>query len=164
MAQVTFQPGEEVVRELRPSPLRGVPFLYLFTLGLYEVWRRRSRFILTDRRIIISKGVVNRSVRFLPLDRVQDATLKNQLWLASIQLTSAGGSAGVEQLYGLRTREAREFVHDIASRIGPAASGGLAGSHSNTSVADELQKLTQLRGQGVLTADQFETQKAKLLQ
>ncbi len=164
MAQLTFQPGEEVVRELRPSPLRGVPFLYLFTLGLYEVWRRRARYILTNQRVIVSKGVVNRTMRFLPLDRVQDATIKNQLWLASVHLSSAGGVKGVEQLYGLRTRAAREFVQDLTPRIGSAAPGGLTGSRSSVSIADELQKLTQLRDQDVLSTEQFETQKAKLLQ
>ena len=97
MAQLNFQSGEVVVRELRPTPL-GVWPLYIVTLGLYEIWRRRTRFILTNQRVIISKGVVNRAVRFLPLDRVQDATLKNQLWIASILLSSAGGVSGIESV------------------------------------------------------------------
>ena len=162
VAQLSFLPGEVVVREVRPSPLATIP-LYLFTLGLWEIWRRRTRFILSNQRVIISYGVLHRAVRFLPLDRVQDATLKNLLWVASIHLSSAGGSGGVEQLRRMRTRVARAFLEDLTPRIGPAAPGGLKGSSSSLSIADELQKLTQLRDQNVLSPEQFETQKAKLL-
>jgi hypothetical protein len=162
VAQLSFQPGEVVVRELRPSPLATIQ-LYVVTLGLWEIWRRRTRFVLTNQRVIISRGVLNRAVRFVPLDRVQDATLRNQLWVASIHLSSAGGPGGVEQLRLMRTRDARIFLEDLTPRIGPSAPGGLKGSSNGTLIADELRKLAQLRDQGVLSPEEFESQKAKLL-
>ncbi|MGA9077464.1 MAG: PH domain-containing protein [Acidimicrobiales bacterium] len=162
MAQLTFQPGEVVVRQLRPTPLGLLP-AYILTLGLFEISRRRWRFLLTNQRVVISKGVLSRAVRSVPLDRVQDATLKNQLWIASIHLTSAGGASSIEAMGPLRTRDARAFLHDLTGRIGPAAPGGLTGSSSGPSIADELLKLTQLRDQGALSPEEFESQKAKLL-
>ena len=161
MAQLTFQPGEVEVRQLRPTPL-AIQY-YIVTLGLYEIWRGRKRFILTNQRAIISKGVMHRGVRFVPLDRVQDATLTNFLWIAGIHLTSAGGVSSIEAMAPLRTREARTFLADLTGRIGHAAPGGLSGSGTGRSTADELLKLTQLRDQGALSPEEFEAQKAKLL-
>jgi hypothetical protein len=39
----------------------------------------------------------------------------------------------------------------------------LKGSSNGTLIADELRKLAQLRDQGVLSPEEFESQKAKLL-
>ncbi|HJU97787.1 MAG TPA: SHOCT domain-containing protein [Jiangellaceae bacterium] len=49
-----------------------------------------------------------------------------------------------------RQRATRQYIQEVAS------TGG-------TSSADELTKLAQLRDSGVLTSDEFEAQKAKLL-
>jgi hypothetical protein len=52
--------------------------------------------------------------------------------------------------YGQREEAFRAYVRDAAGPSGP-------------SVADELTKLAQLRDAGTITAEEFETQKAKLL-
>lgn len=52
--------------------------------------------------------------------------------------------------YGLREDAFRAYVQEAAGPSGP-------------SVADELTKLAQLRDAGTISADEFETQKAKLL-
>ena len=138
--QWSLQRGEFKINSLRPSPLSTWVTL-LFTLGLYEFWRRRTWFILTNRRVIIAKGVINRSVRVLPLDRVQDATIRNQLWEANIELSTAGGPGGVERLdvylspLPLRTWEARAFLDDLNDRISSARSDGLSGNPKPASAA-----------------------------
>jgi len=162
MKQLHFQPGEVVVRDMRRSPLARLG-AEVCTLGLYEIPRRRTHLILTNQRVITSRGVLHRSVRSLPLDRIQDASLSNTFWAAKIVFSTAGGRAGIEALTGLRTRTARAFMADLTPRIGPAVSGGLMGSGSKPSIADEIQKLAQLRDAGTLTGEEFEAQKAKLL-
>jgi hypothetical protein len=177
MARVTslsLQPGERIVREIQPSPLVTWAF-YILTLGLWEFWRQNTHYYLTDRRVIACKGVLNRSAQSIPLDRVQDAIIKNHLWVASIIVSSAGGGAGVAELLNLRTYEAREFLDDLNSRIGGALPGGLAASNAPTpapaapvstspvSVADELTKLAGLRDAGVLSDEELSAQKKKLL-
>jgi hypothetical protein len=52
-------------------------------------------------------------------------------------------------------RPLRDFIQ---SKIGASSA-----SHPQLSLADELAKLAQLRDQGVLTDDEFATQKARLL-
>ncbi|HEX6577415.1 MAG TPA: SHOCT domain-containing protein [Jiangellaceae bacterium] len=49
-----------------------------------------------------------------------------------------------------RQRATRQYIQEVAST-------------GSTSSADELTKLAQLRDSGVITADEFEAQKAKLL-
>jgi membrane protein YdbS with pleckstrin-like domain len=162
MAQLHFQPGEVVISDVRPSPLVMLGN-EVVTLGLYELWRRRTHLILTNQRVITSKGVVGRSVRSLPLDRIQDASVTNRLWEARIVLSSAGGRVGIEALNGLRTRVARAFLAELTPRIGHAALGGLSGTSAGRSVADELEKFVQLRDSGALTSQEFEALKARLL-
>jgi type VI protein secretion system component VasK len=53
--------------------------------------------------------------------------------------------------YKRQDQQFREYVRDAAS------------SSPGTGVADELTKLSQLRDNGTITADEFEQQKAKLL-
>jgi hypothetical protein len=74
-------------------------------------------------------------------------------WLgALIYLIARGGSMQERTMRNMagRERATREYIQEVAS-TGTASS------------ADELTKLAQLRDSGVLTADEFEAQKAKLL-
>ena len=50
--------GETIVLIARPA--RTVTgHKYLVTLGLYSIWRKRTTFVLTDRRILIGMGCNN---------------------------------------------------------------------------------------------------------
>jgi len=56
--------------------------------------------------------------------------------------------SGVSEAGQRREQAFREYVRSVASQ---------------TSTADELAKLAQLRDEGIIAADQFESQKARLL-
>ena len=65
--------GEEHVRVVaRPSRAATLP-KYIVTLGMYGFWRKRNTAVLTDRRILMGRGIVNREERSIPLDRVYRA-------------------------------------------------------------------------------------------
>ena len=70
-----------------------------------------------------------------------------------IYLIARGGSMHERAVQAAQAQDAalKEYVQSVA-----ATSGG-------ASTADELAKLADLRDKGVITADQFEAQKAKLL-
>jgi hypothetical protein len=70
-----------------------------------------------------------------------------------IYLIARGGSMHERAVQAAQAQDAalKQYVQSVA-----ATSGG-------TSTADELAKLADLRDKGVITADQFEAQKAKLL-
>ncbi len=60
-----------------------------------------------------------------------------------------------------QVQEALAFIE--AARRRPAATHVVAASGAASSVADELVKLASLRDRGLLTAEEFETQKGRLL-
>jgi hypothetical protein len=73
-------------------------------------------------------------------------------WLgALVYLIARGKSMGERAMKQAADQEKamRAYVHDVSS--------------SSTSVADEISKLAALRDQGVLTAEEFNAQKAALL-
>jgi hypothetical protein len=70
-----------------------------------------------------------------------------------VYLIARGKSMDQRGLAAVRAREQaqRQYIQTVAS------------DSSGPSTADELAKLAQLRDQGVITADEFAAQKAKLL-
>jgi type VI protein secretion system component VasK len=74
-------------------------------------------------------------------------------WLgALIYLIARGGKMQERSMRDAteRAKAQRQYIQEVASTSG-------------TSSAEELTKLAQLRDSGVITADEFEAQKAKLL-
>src|SRR3979411_3108457 len=73
-------PGDEVVLFWAvPAAMPSVWLRWLVTLGLYEIWRRRTKFIVTNRRVVWRQGLINRSERSAPLRRLQDVTTHSEL-------------------------------------------------------------------------------------
>lgn len=156
--QLDLQPGEKRILELRISAL-ATPSFYFFTFGLWEVWRRHQCLIVTNRRVVVSRGVIFSVQKSIPLDRIQSATTKTGGW-GTVEITSAGD---VESFGPTELQQARKAVEEILALSSQHRGDGLGGSHSNSN-ADELIKLADLRDRGALSDDEFVTQKAKLLE
>ena len=82
-----MEPGERVV--FHELPVRGARLAaYIFSLGLFELWRRRTHFIVTDRRLIAVRGVVSRDRQIIPLDLVERVTVREgdaRAWSTSLR-------------------------------------------------------------------------------
>ena len=109
-------PGESVL--FRVHPWRGATWpKYLYTLGLYGIWRKRHTFVLTDRRILASEGVFNRSERSIPLARVEDATFRRRGLAAYCDVVvTSRGPRRTERLGPLSSRAARKFTREVQAR------------------------------------------------
>jgi hypothetical protein len=59
---LTIFPDEKIVLDVLPS-VSWTAQLYLGTLGLWAIWRRRHHFLLTNQRVMIVLGIVNMSCR-----------------------------------------------------------------------------------------------------
>ena len=81
-----------------PAATPSIWLRWIVTLGFYEIWRRRTQFIVTNRRVVWRRGLINRSERSVPLSRVQDVTTRKGLLTGWVELSSAGGWEGVETL------------------------------------------------------------------
>lgn len=167
---VDMNSGEQVVALMYPWWLATLPY-YLFTLGLWVIWRRRHYIALTNERLVYSKGIViNKVSRSVPLSRIQDATYARRFWSGGIEISSAGGSFGNLKDVVFRPAEAKAFVHAVntATRSQPASSSGLGEARHDThagaaDTAEELRSLAKLREDALITEDEYQAKRQELL-
>jgi hypothetical protein len=91
---------------------------YLATLGLYGIWRKRDTSVLTQRRLLLGRGVINRRERCVPLRRMKDATFSRR-GLSSYAEVTVEGERGRELLRigPMSARKARRFTADLQSEL-----------------------------------------------
>jgi Short C-terminal domain len=171
---VTLHEGESLQRAIYPSAGRTWP-LYLPTLGLWEIWRRRHYLALTNQRLLHGKGIVMIKVeRSLPLSRIQDATYARTLWLGGVAISSAGGSEGTLKDTNYSPKDARGFVdavNKVAGHPGPGLGEPTAAAPAAASAAapqagsapDDLRQLAKLREEGLITEEEYEAKRQELL-
>ena len=82
---------------------------YLATLGLFELWRRRTHFILTDRRLVAVRGLVSRDQQIIPLNKVQEVTVRGRtVWVSTV-----GGTLGTQPFGPMGQEQARRLAEAV---------------------------------------------------
>lgn len=112
-------PDELVV--MTAMPARGPTIhKYLATLGLYGVWRKRRTSTVTDRRILMGKGVLRRTERSIPMRNVEDVVFKREGLNGWVELAvNDRGNHRSEQVGPMSPKTARRFTSEILRRISP---------------------------------------------
>ncbi len=151
--------------------------LILGALGWWGIgylgWRS-TNFVVTTDRLIYRDGVLTKRGIEIPLDRVNNVlfsqTVFERMLRAGDLVIESAGESGRQSFSDVRKPSAvqNEIYKQIEAnenrkfdRIGQSGGGG--GSAAAVSVADELAKLDDLRHRGVISAEEFAAQKAKLL-
>lgn len=137
----------------------------------WAVWAT-TNFVLTSDRIISRRGVLSKQGIEIPLERVNTVFFHQSMFervIGAGDLTiESAGERGSETFEDIRQPAAiqREVYVQMESnenrkydRINTNAGAG----GRSMSVAEQLEKLHELVGQGVLTPEQFEVEKQKLL-
>lgn len=96
----------------------------------------------------------------LPYNRIAQVNIIRGVFKADLEVVNAGGAHNLI-IKALDKDEAEKAKTLIESKIKQTGSG--QPSIASFSVADELRKLSELKDAGILTQDEFERQKAKLL-
>jgi hypothetical protein len=86
---------------------------YVATLGLFELWRRRTHFIVTGRRIITVRGVISRDQQLVPLDKVDRVTLRPGRWSSRLDVATVGGVLGTQPFGPLGRQQAVRMAETI---------------------------------------------------
>lgn len=123
--------------------------------------------VLTDRRLLFVKhGRMKQTLEDFPLDKVSSVQWSSGLALGKLTIFASGNKAEVDQLQKKDGKDLADHVREVIA-VGSASSDQIStpatSSSGPASVADELRKLGELRDAGVLTEDEFATQKARLL-
>jgi uncharacterized membrane protein YdbT with pleckstrin-like domain len=137
-----------------------------------------THFVVTDDRVIYRTGVVAKRGVEIPMERINNINFHQGIWeriigAGDLDIESAGKDGqshfddvwhpdGVQQeLY--RQMEANAKKRARWSSPASAPSSAAAPTPAAT-VPEQLQQLADLRDRGVITAAEFETKKAQLLE
>ena len=124
--------------------------------------------VATSRRaLFVSEGLVNHSHEDFPYDRISSVTTTRGMLLAKIVIHTGGASRIIENI-GKSEAEAvsaiiRERVEAVTRERSQPQQSAPSPTATPTGIAAELRELAELRDLGVLTPEEFEGQKRKLL-
>ena len=124
-----------------------------------------TKFIITNERLIVRRGLIARNSKEIPLERIDNIsfsqTVGERIFRSGDLLIESAGEAGQSRYSDIpRPEEIQALVY----RMREARIRDLEGTRpSSSSRADELAKLARLRDEGVLTDAEFAAEKGKLL-
>jgi len=110
---------------MKLRPRRGV-IRYLTSLGMWEMRRRATRVMVTDKRLLLEDGYVNRVVGSVPLDTIRGVVLRTgpfEAWVNIQTATPRGGKSPDLEIGPLTKRAAV----DLASAVSPVRGEGAIG-------------------------------------
>jgi len=156
--------GKSDVRHALRWIVIGIGFVIWVPIAAWKAIRWRfTHFVLTNERVITRSGVIAKHSKEIPLETINDVTfrqgiLERMIGAGDIIIESAGES-GQNRFSEIRRPESvqLEIYRASEARKGLGRPGG-------PSIADELAKLADLRDKGVLTEEEFQSRKRKLLE
>jgi uncharacterized membrane protein YdbT with pleckstrin-like domain len=126
---------------------------------------RTTYFVVTSHRLIYRQGVVARNGVEIPLERVNNVNFEQSIFERLLQvgdlLVESGGQEGQQVFSDIaRPEEVQNIIHSTIQREKHQRSDG---APSLAGIAHELERLEGLRDRGVLTNEEFEEQKRRLI-
>jgi hypothetical protein len=166
-AGVRLQADEEILLQSRRTAWTRIP-AKAFSLGIYIPWWNVAWFVVTDQRLIAKKGILSKKDVSLPMNYVQDASV-HRTWYgsASVRISTAGGSGSLSRMRGLRPEDARQLADTampVVRQHHESATAAMLAATATATSPMPLARLAQLHDSGGLNDDEFESQKARLLE
>jgi uncharacterized membrane protein YdbT with pleckstrin-like domain len=127
-----------------------------------------SHFVVTSDRLIHREGLVSKRSMEIPLEAINDVRF-NQRILERIVgagdlVIESAGTRGQEVFSNIRNPEfVQKTIYELGEKNRAQNAGGLRPAPGAPSMTTELQRLADLRDRGVLTEQEFEEQKARIL-
>ncbi len=146
-------PGSIAIGFLRKAPQNviGLPALFAFTSGrgigwillaaagvglavLFFTWLgwRRFTYTIAEHELIIERGVLTRTRRSIPLERIQDVSIERKplarlFGLAEVRVETGGGEKDEAVLDSVSVAEAQRLRAALRGGVAPTVSAGLEG-------------------------------------
>lgn len=126
---------------------------------------RTTYFVVTSHRLIYRQGVVARNGVEIPLERVNNVNFHQSMFERLIQvgdlLIESGGQEGQQVFSDIaHPEDVQNIIHSTIQRDKRQR---FEGAPTLASIASELERLEALRDRGVLTDEEFEEQKRRLI-
>jgi len=149
----------------------AILLLIVYPLREFIRWLT-SHFVVTNQRIIHRQGWISKTSMEVPLQRINDVRfhqgiLERIVGAGDLVIESAG-TQGQEVFSDIRhpeqmQRTIYERSEARENRAGGAPATPAAPAAPAASRTEELQRLADLRDRGVLTEEEFQAQKARVL-
>lgn len=150
------------------------------------IWWLTSNFAVTTERVIHREGWIAKRSMEIPLEQINDVRFEQGIWDrivgAGTLLISSASEFGTSSFSHIRHPEdvqktiyhqgemnKKRMYQGLPAQqqqqqpTAPAPQPPPPGSQSAPSATSELERLAKLRADGVLTEDEFQAQKAKIL-
>ena len=150
---------------LFPALALAVVALVYFLVRLAQ-WMTTD-FVLTTDRLIYRKGVVSRSGREIPLERVNDVSYTQSLFQRMLRagdlLVESGGERGQSSFGHFADPQGIQNEIHRAIEAAAARDADRMAGRRELSPLEQLEKLEELRQRGVISQAEFDIKKQKLL-
>jgi hypothetical protein len=172
--------GLAMIVAVRVGPRVGIGVLLLSLIPLarviydFLVWYN-EQYVITNRRVIQTKGIINKSVIDSSLEKVNDVVMNQSVLgrffdYGNLEILTAS-EIGVNQLKRIRgpVRFKTEMLNQkqalgyLEAHEGEARPTMAQKTPTPADIPTLIAKLEELRKQGVLTDEEFERKKAELL-
>jgi uncharacterized membrane protein YdbT with pleckstrin-like domain len=157
-----------------------IPFVFVCYTGYKMIERNRNIWAITDLRIIDEYGVFSLNSKESPLDKINNVSYNQTFWgrifgYGNVQIQTAAeiGSTtyrNVEKPKELKdtiTQMQEDYkktqIHNQATELARAIVSESKNSASSNA-ADEVEKLFDLKQRGILTEEEYNARKKKLLE
>ena len=142
----------------------GAILLIAYPVRFFVDWIT-SHFVVTSDRLIHREGWFAKRSMEIPLENINDVRFNQTVFERVIKagdLTiESAGEFGQQNFSDIRDPEqVQKVIYEVSEQN---KSRMYTGGRSASSVADELAKLDRLRDEGVISNEEFEAQKARLL-
>ncbi len=122
-----------------------------------------TQYVVTNERVIYRAGIASRRGKEIPLEVINDVAFSQSVWERMVRsgdlLIESAGEQGQSRFSDIPDPEGlQSLIYQVREQRTVALGRG-----GGRSMANELETLARLREQGVLSDDEFNTQKRRLL-
>jgi uncharacterized membrane protein YdbT with pleckstrin-like domain len=157
-----------------------IPVVFVCYTGYKIIQRNRNLWAVTDLRIIDEFGVFTLNSKESPLDKINNVSYNQTFWgrifgYGNVQIQTAAEIGSTTYCNVERPKELKDTItqmqedykktqiHYQAAELAKAiVSESKKSARSNA--ADEVEKLYDLRQRGIITEEEYNTRKKKLLE
>jgi uncharacterized membrane protein YdbT with pleckstrin-like domain len=153
--------------------LVGVVLFLAFPVKAFLAWIT-AHFVVTSDRVIHRSGWLAKQSMEMPLERINDVRFHQSVFERMVGagdlVIESGGEYGQNHFSDIRKpEEVQKLIYEMSEQNqarmegGGPAPGPTPERDEDESALDQIERLAALREQGVLSEEEFETQKRRLL-
>jgi uncharacterized membrane protein YdbT with pleckstrin-like domain len=151
--------------------LAGIVLLLVLPVRSFLAWVT-SHFVVTSDRVIHRSGWLAKRSMEIPLERINDvrfeqSVLERVVGAGDLRIES-GGEYGQNHFRDIRNPEhVQKLIYEMSEenqvRMERASEGERPSVGTGDSPIDEIERLASMKGRGLISAEEFEIQKRRLL-